>query len=80
VRVEVSVWLAPEADVLRALGVLRGEGGVDVEVAEIEKDAVRVAVGMWAERAADSHALAAGLRASCLERLRTEGLSSGTGA
>jgi len=80
VRVEVSVWLTPDTDVVRALGVLRGEGGVDVEVAEIEKDGVRVAIGMWAERAADARSLAAGLRASCLERLRTEGLSSGTGA
>ena len=72
VRVEVSVWLAPDADVMRALAALRVEDGVDVEVADIEKDGVRVAVGMWTE--------AAGLRASCLERLRAEGLSSGTGA
>ena len=79
-RVEVSVWLTPDTDVVRALRVLRGEGGADVEVAEIEKDGVRVAIGMWAERAADARSLAAGLRASCLERLRTEGLSSGTGA
>src|SRR5436190_2354435 len=41
VRVEVSVWLTPDADVVRALGVLRGEDGADVEVAEIEKDGVR---------------------------------------
>ena len=80
VRVEVSVWLPPDADVVRAIGVLRAGGGVDVEVAEIEKDGVRVVAGTWAERAADRRALAAGLRVSCLERLRTEGLSSGAGA
>jgi small-conductance mechanosensitive channel len=80
VRVEVSVWLDAGTDVVRALGVLRTSGEVDVEVAEVEKDAVRVAVGTWAERAADRRAMAAGLRASCLERLRSEGLSSGAGA
>jgi small-conductance mechanosensitive channel len=80
VRVEVSVWLPPGADLMRAMSALRAGVGVDVEVAEIEKDGVRIAVGTWAERASDRRAIAAGLRASCLERLRTEGLSSGAGA
>jgi small-conductance mechanosensitive channel len=80
VRVEVSVWLNPDVDVVRALGALRTSGEVDVAVADIEKDAVRVAVGMWAERASDAGAIAAGLRVSCLERLRSEGISSGAGA
>jgi small-conductance mechanosensitive channel len=79
VRVEVSVWLPPDVDVVRALRALRAEGGVDVEVAEIDKDAVRVVAGAWAP-ASDRRALAAGLRASCLERLRNEGLSSHAGA
>jgi small-conductance mechanosensitive channel len=79
-RVEVSVWIEPDADLVRALSVLRAGGAVDVEVADIEKDAVRVSVGTWAERPSDRRAIAAGLRASCLERLRTEGLSSGAGA
>jgi small-conductance mechanosensitive channel len=80
VRVEASVWLAPDADVVRALRALRADGDYDVEVAEIEKDAVRLVVGAWTARVADRRALAAGLRVSCLERLRTEGLSSGAGA
>ena len=80
VRVEVSVWIERDTDVVRAVGVLRGGDEVDVEVADIEKDAVRIAVGTWADRASDRAAMAAGLRASCLERLRTEGLSSGAGA
>jgi small-conductance mechanosensitive channel len=80
VRVEVSVWLPPGSDVVRALGALRTSDEVDVEVAEIEKDAVRVAVGTWAQRPYDRRAIAAGLRVSCLERLRTEGISSGAGA
>ena len=80
VRVEVSVWLEPGTDVVRALGALRTSDELDVEVADVEKDAVRVAVGTWTERASDRRAIAAGLRVSCLERLRSEGLSSGAGA
>ncbi|MEA2367713.1 MAG: hypothetical protein QOH38_431 [Thermoleophilaceae bacterium] len=79
-RVEVSVWIPPDTDLVRAMTTLRSAGDVDVEVAEIEKDAVRIAVRTWSERASDTGAIAAGLRASCLERLRTEGLSSGAGA
>jgi small-conductance mechanosensitive channel len=79
-RVEVSVWIAPDADLVRAMSALRAGEGIDVEVADIEKDAVRIAVGMWSDRPSDTRAIAAGLRASCLERLRTEGLSSGAGA
>ncbi|MEA2387443.1 MAG: hypothetical protein QOG41_216 [Thermoleophilaceae bacterium] len=79
-RVEVSVWIPPDTDLVRAMTTLRSAGDVDVEVAEIEKDAVRIAVRTWSERASDRGAIAAGLRASCLERLRTEGLSSGAGA
>ncbi|HKP91488.1 MAG TPA: mechanosensitive ion channel domain-containing protein [Thermoleophilaceae bacterium] len=80
VRVEISVWLDPGADVIRALAVLRTSEELDVAVADVEKDGVRVAVGTWAERVADRGAIAAGLRAICLERLRSEGLSSGAGA
>jgi small-conductance mechanosensitive channel len=76
VRVEVSVWLPAGVDAMRALRVLRADGDVDVEVADIEKDAVRLTAGTWAHRASDRGALAAGLRASCLERLHSEGLSS----
>jgi hypothetical protein len=76
----VSVWIPPDTDLVRAMTTLRSAGDVDVEVAEIEKDAVRIAVRTWSERASDRGAIAAGLRASCLERLRTEGLSSGAGA
>ena len=80
VRVEVSVWLPPDTDVVRALGALRAGGGVDVEVADVEKDAIRLMAATWADRPSDRLAIAAGLRASCLERLRSEGLSSGAGA
>jgi small-conductance mechanosensitive channel len=80
VRVEVAVWLPAGADVVHALRVLRSDGDVDVEVADIEKDAVKLTAATWAHRAADRGALAAGLRASCLERLRSDGLSSVAGS
>jgi small-conductance mechanosensitive channel len=79
VRVEVSVWISRDADAIRALTVLRGEQDVDVSIAEIDKDGVRLVAGAWAPSAAERGAIAAGLRASCLERLRREGLSSSSG-
>jgi small-conductance mechanosensitive channel len=75
VRVSVSVWLPPYADAGRALEVLGGED-IDVQVAEIDKDGVRLEVGTWARTYQERGALAAGLRARCLEQLRREGLSS----
>jgi len=62
-----GTYLVPEGSPLRT-------------VQDVDRDGVRVAVGTWAERASDRRPLAAGLRVSCLERLRTEGLSSGAGA
>ena len=47
-----------------------------MSVAEIDKDGVRLVAGTWARSAAERGPLAAGLRASCLEKLRREGLSS----
>jgi len=77
VRVEASVWIPPEVDAIRALSVLRGDD-VDVSVAEIDKDGVRLVAGTWARKASERGPIAAGLRASCLERLRSAGLSSAT--
>src|SRR4051794_15677886 len=77
VRVEASVWIPREVDAIRALAVLRGgDDDVDVSIAEIDKDAVRLVAGTWAHRASDRGPMAAGLRASCLERLTSAGLSS----
>jgi small-conductance mechanosensitive channel len=75
-RVEVALYLAPDEDVMRALAVLGREEGVDVRVDEVEKDAVRIVAGATAPSRAEGPALEAGLRVSCLERLRLEGLSS----
>jgi small-conductance mechanosensitive channel len=76
VRVEVGLYIAPDADPLRALAVLGREEGVDVKLDEVEKDAIRIVAGTTAPSRAERGAVEAGLRVSCLERLRREGLSS----
>ena len=76
VRVEVSVWVGRDVDVIAALSALRAGDDVDVAVAEIDKDGVRLVAGTWARNSSERGPLAAGLRASCLERLRSAGLSS----
>jgi small-conductance mechanosensitive channel len=79
VRVEVSVWLPRDVDPIHALTVLRGDDDVQVAIAEIDKDGVRIEASTWARSVQEQGALAAGLRVSCLERLRSAGLSSTTG-
>jgi small conductance mechanosensitive channel len=78
-RVEVSVWVPSDVDPIRALAVLRGDDDVDVSVAQVDKDAIRLAAVTWARTAAERGQLAAGLRVSCLERLHSAGLSSSEG-
>jgi small-conductance mechanosensitive channel len=78
-RVEVSVWVPKDVDPIRALAVLRGGEDLDVSVAEIDKDAIRLVAVTWARTAAERGQLAAGLRISCLERLHSAGLSSSEG-
>lgn len=75
VRVNVSVWLAPGGDATRALRALGGEE-IDVQVAEIDKEGIRLEVATWARSYQERGAVAAGLRAQSLETLRREGLSS----
>ena len=75
VRVEVDVWLPPSADSPRALSVLGEQPDMDVSVAEIDKEGVRLTVGTWADSADERGAVAARIRASCLETLRGEGLA-----
>ncbi len=75
VRVEVDLWLADEADAPRALSVLGGRPDLDVEIAAVEKDGVKLTAGTWAPSASERGAVAARVRASCLESLRSEGLA-----
>lgn len=75
-RIEVSVWIKPDTDPVRAIAALRGgDEDLEVSVAEIDKDGVRLVAATWARSIAEQGPLAAGLRVSCLERLRGAGLS-----
>jgi small-conductance mechanosensitive channel len=79
-KVEVSLWVAPDTDPVKALAVLRGGEDLDVSVAEIDKEGIRLSAVTWARTPAERGPMAAGLRVSCLERLRSAGLSSPGGA
>jgi small-conductance mechanosensitive channel len=76
VTVEVSVWVRPEIDAVRALELLSGLPDAEASVAEIDKEGVRFVVTTTAPTAGERGKLAAGLRATALERLRNERLSS----
>ncbi|MDQ4130243.1 MAG: hypothetical protein M3133_04530, partial [Actinomycetota bacterium] len=57
--------------------VLREEEGVEgVEVAEVDKDGIRLVAGTWAETPTERGAVAAAVRARCLEALRAERICS----
>jgi small-conductance mechanosensitive channel len=79
VRVEVSVWIPRDVDPIKALAALRGGEDLEVSIAEIDKDGIRLVAATWARTVSERPALAAGLRVSCLERLRNAGLSSSEG-
>ncbi len=75
VRVEVEIWLPPHADTTRALQVLAEEPDVEVEIAQVEKDGIKLTVATRAASAGERGAVAAMVRASTLEKLRSEGLA-----
>jgi len=76
VQVEVSVWLEPGADATRALDVLQEDPDVDVRVAEVDKEGIRLALTTWA-LARERGGVAARLRKESLQRLRDAALSFG---
>jgi small-conductance mechanosensitive channel len=76
-RIEVSVWIPPEADADRALELIESEAeGVSAAVAEVDKDGVRLVATRWMEGPGDRGRVAADLRRRWLRRLREHGLSS----
>jgi small-conductance mechanosensitive channel len=75
VRVEVDVWLPPDADTSRALEALRKEPDLEVEIAQIEKDGIKLTAATRADSASVRGAVAASVRARTLEVLRGEGLA-----
>ena len=69
VQVEVSVWLPLDADLDKAMELIRDEdAGIEVTVAEVDKEGVRLSATTWApspsERGKTAAALRAGLVAS----------------
>ena len=76
VRVEVSLWIPLDSDAMRAVAALNRQDDVDASVAEVDKDGVRLVASTWARDVGERGSVAAGLRVSCLEILRREGLSS----
>jgi small-conductance mechanosensitive channel len=72
VEVEVTIGLPLEADPNRALEALSELG--EVEVAAVEKDGYQILVRTRAEEPLDRRAVAARIRAGCVERLRRENI------
>jgi small-conductance mechanosensitive channel len=72
VEVEVAIGLPLDADPSRALEALADVG--EVEVAAVEKDGYQIVVRTHAEHPLDRRAVAARIRAACLERLRRENI------
>ena len=74
VGLEVDLWLAPEADVERAVAALREHTGQTVTVAESTAEGVRLSVGGERVPPRDRPHREAELREACLTRLRADGL------
>jgi small-conductance mechanosensitive channel len=74
VEVEVTLGLPLDTDPNRVLEVLSEMEGVDVEVAGVEKDGYQILVRAHAEHPLDRRAVAARIRAGCVERLRRENI------
>jgi small-conductance mechanosensitive channel len=72
VEVEVTIGLPLDADPSRAMEALAEVG--DVEVAAIEKDGYQVLVRTHADNPLERGAVAARIRAACVERLRRENI------
>ena len=77
VQVEVSVWLAPDADLDQAIALISDEEEeITATVAEVDKEGVRLSATTWAATPAERGKTAADLRRRWLRLLREHGLSS----
>ena len=76
VNVTVSVWLPPGGDSARAIDLLEDQEEVEVSVAEVDKEGIRIDLSTWVATAAERGPTAARLRAESLDRLHSERLSS----
>jgi small-conductance mechanosensitive channel len=77
VRVEVTLWIPVDADPTRAMAALEELTDVDVAVADMEKDGIKLTVGAWASSANERAGVAAGLRVRCIERLQQASILGG---
>jgi small-conductance mechanosensitive channel len=77
VRVEVTLWIPVDQDPARAVAALEDEPDVDVTVADMEKDGIKLTVGTWAGSASERAKVAAGLRVRCIERLQQASILGG---
>ena len=76
VQAEVSVWLPPGGDADRAIELIVEEEGVTANVAEVDREGIRLKATTWADSPRERGIVAARLRALWLRRLREHGLSS----
>jgi small-conductance mechanosensitive channel len=77
VQVEVSVWLAADADLDRAIELIEDDGaGISAVVAESAKEGVRVSATTWVATPEARGKAAVDLRRRWLRLLREHGLSS----
>jgi small-conductance mechanosensitive channel len=77
VQVEVSIWVAPDTDLERALALIAaGDNDVEAIVAESDKDGVRLSATTWVASPRERGTVAAELRRRWLRELREHGLSS----
>jgi small-conductance mechanosensitive channel len=72
VEVDVLIGLPVDTDAVGALEALTGLG--EVEVASVDKDGTQILVRTSAEHPLERRAVAARIRAACLERLRRENI------
>ncbi len=77
VQVEVSVWLPADADLDKAMELIADEDDdIQVSVAEVDKEGVRLSATTWTSGPAERGKTAAALRARWLRLLREHALSS----
>jgi small-conductance mechanosensitive channel len=73
VEVDVTIGLPLEADPARALDALEDLGD-EIEVSAVDKDGYQVLIRTHAEQPDERRAIAARIRAACVERLRRENI------
>jgi small-conductance mechanosensitive channel len=77
VQVEVSVWLPLDADLDKAMELIRNDAtDVDVSVAEVDKEGVRLSATTWTSGPSERGRAAAEMRRRWLRQLREHQLSS----